>query len=70
MANLAQNSFEDLTTYQLKSMIWRSNTSFATINGRADLVCQTDTEQSSAPRATTEQMFEVTTGIDGSRRKI
>lgn len=57
-------------TYQLRSMIWRSKTSFATINGRADLVCHTETDRSSAPRATTEQIFEVTTATEGSRRKM
>ena len=37
--------------HQLKSIICLSNTSFATISGRAILVRHTETEQSSAPRA-------------------
>ena len=48
--------------YQDRSIICRSNTSFATTMGRADLVCHTETERSSAPNATTEQMFDATTG--------
>lgn len=48
----------------------RSNTSFATIRGRADFVCQTDTDLSSAPNATTEQIFDVEIGVDGLRRKM
>ena len=51
-------------------MIWRSKTSFATTSGRADFVCQTETERSSAPSAATEQMFEATTEELGSRRNI
>lgn len=48
--------------YQLKSMICLSKTSLATINGRGAFVCQTDTARSSAPRATTEQIFGAVTG--------
>lgn len=55
---------------QLKSIICRSNTSFATMRGRADFVCHTDTDLSSAPRATTEQMLDVATGADGLRRNM
>ena len=58
------------STHQLKSIICLSNTSFATTNGLADLVCHTDTERSSAPKATTEQMLEAMTGWEGSRRKM
>ena len=57
-------------THQLRSIICLSNTSFATISGRADLVCHTETERSSAPSATTEQIFDVATGLLGSRRNI
>lgn len=59
-----------MKTYQLKSIICLSKTSRATMRGRADLVCHTDTDLSSAPRATTEQMLEVATGALASRRKI
>lgn len=51
-------------------MICLSNTSFATTIGRAVFVCQTDTERSSAPSATTEQIFDETTGLSGSRTNI
>lgn len=57
-------------THQLRSMICRSKTSFATISGRADFVCQIETERSSAPRATTEQMLEVSTGSCGLRKNM
>ena len=57
-------------THQLRSMICLSKTSLATMSGRADFVCQTDTDLSSAPNATTEQMFEVEMGDEGIRRKI
>lgn len=59
-----------MVPHQLKSIIWRSNTSFATMRGRADFVCHTDTERSSAPSATTEQIFDATTGLEVSRRKM
>ena len=61
---------EDDGTHQLRSMICLSKTSLATMSGRADFVCQTDTDLSSAPNATTEQMFEVDMGDAGLRRKI
>ena len=57
-------------THQLRSMICLSKTSLATMSGRADFVCQTETDRSSAPNATTEQMFEVEMGDEGLRRKI
>jgi hypothetical protein len=57
-------------TYQLKSIICLSNTSFATMRGRADFVCHTDTDLSSAPNATTEQIFDVATGAPGLRKNI
>lgn len=40
------------------------------MSGLADLVCHTDTERSSAPSATTEQILDVATGADGLRRKM
>ena len=40
------------------------------MSGLADLVCHTDTERSSAPSATTEQILDVATGADGLRKKI
>lgn len=40
------------------------------MSGRADFVCQTDSDLSSAPNATTEQMFEVEMGDEGFRRKM
>ena len=40
------------------------------MSGRADFVCQTDTDLSSAPNATTEQMFEVEMGEAVLRKKI
>jgi len=57
-------------TYQLKSIICLSKTSFATIRGLADFVCQTETDRSSAPNATTEHILEVATGADRFRKKI
>jgi hypothetical protein len=51
-------------------MICLSKTSLATIIGLADFVCQMDTDRSSAPRATTEQMLDVATGAAGLRRNI
>src|SRR5712671_1001385 len=51
-------------------MICLSKTSLATIIGLADFVCQIDTERSSAPRATTEQILEVATGAAGLRRNM
>jgi hypothetical protein len=51
-------------------MICLSKTSFATISGLADFVCQTETDRSSAPNATTEHMFEVATGADRFRKKM
>ncbi len=60
----------DVRAYQLKSMIWRSKTSFATISGRADFVCHTDTERSSASSATPEHILDSTTGAVGLRRNM
>jgi hypothetical protein len=51
-------------------MIARSNIDLATITGRGAFVCQTETDRSSDPRATTEQMFAVVVGPDASLRKI
>lgn len=48
----------------------RSNTDFATMSGRADFVCQMDTERSSAPSATTEQMFAVAMGNEVFRTNM
>jgi hypothetical protein len=56
--------------YQLRSMICLSKTSLATMSGLADFVCQTETDRSSAPSATTEQMLDVETGACALRRKI
>lgn len=58
------------SSHQLRSIICLSKTSLATIIGLADFVCQMDTERSSAPRATTEQMLEVATGEPGLRRNM
>jgi hypothetical protein len=51
-------------------MIGLSNKFFATMTGRECFVCHTDTEQSSEPKATTEQMFEVNTPLSASRNHI
>ena len=59
-----------LPTHQLRSKICLSKASLATMRGLADFVCQMDTDLSSAPRATTEQMFDVATGAAGFRRNI
>ena len=61
---------ENNISHQLRSMICLSNTSLATMSGRADFVCHTDTDLSSAPNATTEQMFEVEMGDARLRRKM
>lgn len=57
-------------SHQLRSMICLSKTSLATIIGLADFVCQMETERSSAPSATTEQMLDVATGAAGLRRNM
>src|SRR6266403_553396 len=57
-------------SHQLRSIICLSKTSLATIIGLADFVCHMDTERSSAPRATTEQMLDVATGAAGLRRNM